>query len=94
MLALGFLVGRGSGERRIAAGYSAVSIVFLLFFWPAQGIGPDADSVFAAFPAFFAGAWMCARSPGATGVGFALLTLAHAVFWFLVRNDEFLNRIV
>ncbi|MSO83570.1 MAG: hypothetical protein EXQ53_09795 [Acidobacteria bacterium] len=91
VLALGFLVGRGSEERRIAAGFSAVSIAFLVLFWPAQGIGVDADAVFAAFPAFFAGAWMCARSPGATGLSFALLALAHGVFWFLVRDSEFLN---
>ena len=91
VLAVGFLVCRGSEERQVAAAFSAVSIVFLLLFWPAQGIGVDADSVFAAFPAFFAGAWLCARSPRATGLSFALLAGAHAVFWFVVRNSEFLN---
>lgn len=92
ILALGFLVARGSGERHIAAGYAAVSVAFLLLFWPAQGIGVDVDSVFAAFSAFFPGAWMCAQSTKATGLGFALLALAHAVFWFLVRNAEFVNQ--
>ncbi len=92
ILALGFLVGRGSRERRIAAGYAVVSVAFLLLFWPAQGPAADADSVFAAFSAFFAGAWLCARSPTATALGFAFLALAHAVFWFVVRHAEFLNQ--
>lgn len=43
ILALGFLVGRGPGERRIAAGYAVVSVAFLLLFWPAQGPAADAQ---------------------------------------------------
>ena len=92
ILALGFLVGRGSGERRIAAGYAAVSVAFLLLFWPAQGPAADADLVVAAFSAFFPGAWLCARSTKATALGFAFLALAHAAFWFVVRHAEFVNQ--
>ena len=90
VLALGLLVGGKSEERLIAAGFSCLSLLFLLFFWPAQGIGMDADSVFAIFPAFFAGAWLCASSVRATVAGVGLLAAAHAVFWYVIRNSEFL----
>ena len=90
VLALGLIVGRKSDESRIAAAFSCVSVLFLLLFWPAQGIGMDADSVFAIFPAFFAGAWLCASSVRATFAALGLLAAAHAVFWYVIRNSEFL----
>jgi hypothetical protein len=91
VLLLGLSVNHDSAVRRIAWAFSIPSLLFLVLFWPAQGIGVDADAVFAAFPAYFAGAWMCARRRGTTAAAFAMLAVAHGVFWFLIRNNEFLN---
>jgi hypothetical protein len=94
LLLLGFLVTRESNERRIAAAFSAVSIALVVLFWPAHGIGMDTDAVFSVFPAIFAGAWMCSRSPAASGIAIAFLAVAHLAYWYVVQNAEFLNRIV
>ena len=76
-------------ERRMGLLFALPSLVFLVLWWPAQGIDRDIDTVFAAFPAFFAGAWLCSRSVTTTAVAFGFLGLAHAGFWFVVQSGEF-----
>ena len=91
LLMIGLVAGAPSAERRIAAGYSLISVAALMLIWPAQGIGLDIDTVFAIFPAVYAGAWLCAHSRRATGLGFVVAAVAHGVFWALVRHNEFVN---
>jgi hypothetical protein len=91
LLLLGCLIRTPAEHRRIALAFSAVSVAFLIVFWPVQGIGIDADLVFAAFPAIFAGAWLCAHSARATAIGLMLLAAGHGVFWFVIRHFEFVN---
>ena len=57
--------------------------------WPALGVDTEMDLIFATFPAFFAGAWLCARTRTATVAGLALAALAHAGFWFVVQSGDF-----
>ena len=92
LLALGLFVPRDAGERRIAAAFSTVSVALLILFWPAHGIGMDTDAVFSVFPAVFAGAWLCSRSPRASGIGLCLWGIGHVAYWYVVQNAEFLNR--
>ena len=49
----------------------------------------EMDLIFATFPAFFAGAWLCARTRGLTVAALGLAALAHGSFWFVVRSDDF-----
>ena len=91
LLVLGGVIRTPAEHRRIALAFSAVSVAFLLVFWPVQGIGMDADLVFAAFPAIFAGAWLCAHNTRATAIGLMLLAGAHGVFWFVIRHFAFVN---
>ena len=59
-----------------------------------MGVGSEMDLIFATFPAFFAGAWLCARTRGATVAGLALAALAHAGFWFVVHSDDFTEQLL
>ena len=76
-------------ERRMGLLFALPSLVFLVLWWPAQGIDRDIDTVFAAFPAFFAGVWLCSRSVTTTAIAFGFLGLAHAGFWFVVQSGQF-----
>jgi hypothetical protein len=91
MLVLGLAVTRDAALRRIAGVFAVSSVIVLLLFWPAQGIGVDVDAVFAVFPAFFAGAWLCARNVKIASVALGTLAIAHGVFWMLVRYERFLS---
>ena len=81
-------------ERRLALVFALPSLAFLVAWWPVQGVDMEMDLIFATFPAFFAGAWLCARTKGATVAALALAALAHASFWSVVRSDDFARRSV
>ena len=81
--------GGATRERRLALAFAVPSLAFLVAWWPVQGVRMEMDLLFAAFPAFFAGAWLCARTRGATVAAMALAALAHTGFWFVVRSDHF-----
>ena len=51
-----------------------------------------AGCVAAAFPAFFAGAWLCARERRHTAIAAAILISAHLAFWRIVLDTRFVNR--
>ena len=90
VLLLGLLSRSGAArERRVALVFALPSLAFLVAWWPVQGVDMEMDLIFATFPAFFAGAWLCARTRGVTVAALGLAALAHGSFWFVVRSDDF-----
>ena len=87
------LVGRreSAGVIRAAIAYAIPSSVFLLMFWPIQGLAVEMDLVFAGFPALYALAWVCASDSRRTVVAAALLMSAHFAFWRIVFDAAFVN---
>ena len=71
--------------------FSLPSALFLCAFWPVQGLAVEADLLFAAFPAFFAVAWMASRTARATFWSLLFLASAHVVFWRVMLSDLFVN---
>lgn len=71
--------------------YSVPSTIFVICFWPIQGLGPEMDLVVAAFPALYALAWVCAHDPRRTMIAAALLISAHVAFWRIVLDARFVN---
>ena len=76
---------------RMAFVYSIPSTVFLLLFWPIQGLAAEMDLIFAAFPALFALAWVCAHDVRRTMIAAAMLASAQLAFWRVVLDHTFLN---
>lgn len=87
---IGLAAADRESRRAVLAG-ALVSVGVMLLIWPAQGIGQDIDSVLAVFPAFFAGAWLCAARPWAAVSALCTLGIGHAVFWLVVRSEAFTN---
>jgi len=50
--------------------------------------------IVALFPAVFALLWVAATSLRASIASAALLVLGHAVFWWVVLDDRFINRML
>ena len=71
--------------------YAIPSILFWIFFWPIQGLGVDTGHVFGAFPAFFAGAWLCAGERRHASIAAILLITGHLAFWRIVLDTRFVN---
>ena len=78
-------------EVRAALLYTVPSALFLVMFWPIQGLGVEMDLVFAAFPAIYALAWICAHDPRRTVIAAAILVSAHLAFWRIVIGIDFVN---
>ncbi len=76
---------------RLALPYALPSLAFLVIFWPVQGLGVEMDLVFAAFPATYALAWVCAQDPKRTMIAAGLFASAHLVFWRVVLDTAFVN---
>ncbi len=76
---------------RLVLCYALPSLLFLIFFWPPQGIGVDTGHVAGAFPAFFAGAWLCARERRHAAIAAAILISGHLAFWRIVLDTRFVN---
>ena len=71
--------------------YALPSAFFVCAFWPIQGLAVEADLLFAAFPGFFALAWVASRSAAATWYALPVLASAHVVFWRVMLSDLFVN---
>lgn len=87
VLLLGLWRGGAPRERRLGMAFALPSLAFLVMWWPVQGMRMEMDLIFAAFPAFFVGAWLCSRTRAATVVCLFLLALSHGAFWSLALND-------
>jgi hypothetical protein len=82
---------RFGDDVRMALVYSLPSVLFSIAFWPVQGLGVEMDLVAAAFPAFYALAWVCAHEGRRGLIAAALLASAHVAFWRIVLDDRFTN---
>jgi hypothetical protein len=78
-------------EVRAALVYAVPSVIFLVVFWPIQGLGVEMDLIVAAFPALYAAAWVCAHEPRHTWIAGAVLVSAHLAFWRIVLDPRFVN---
>lgn len=66
-------------------------LVFVVWFWPVQGLGNDSDFLGSAFPATYAAAWLLAGSLRASVIGFLALVagnaaMAHILTWGFVHS--------
>jgi hypothetical protein len=66
-------------------------LVFLVWFWPVQGLGNDSDFLGSAFPPTYAAAWLVARDLRASALGFAAMiagnvAIAHILTWGFVHS--------
>ncbi|MDP9226660.1 MAG: hypothetical protein M3P18_23030, partial [Actinomycetota bacterium] len=66
---------RGSAQRALLIGTVPV-LVFVIWFWPVQGIGNDSDFLGSAFPAAYAAAWLIAGNAA----------MAHILTWGFVHS--------
>ena len=82
---------RFSVEARCALAYALPSTIFALLFWPIQGLAVEMDLVFAAFPAVYALAWVCAHDRRAAMTAAAILGCGHLIFWRIVFDSAFVN---
>jgi hypothetical protein len=71
--------------------YAIPSVLFLIFYWPPQGLGVDTGHLVGTFPAMFAAAWLCARQQRHTTVAALLLISGHLGFWRMVLDTRFVN---
>lgn len=78
-------------EVRAALCYTVPSAIFVIVFWPIQGLGVEMDLVVAAFPALYALAWVCAHDARRTTIAAAWLLSAHVAFWRIVLDSRFVN---
>ncbi|MGH7552903.1 MAG: hypothetical protein ACREMQ_07715 [Longimicrobiales bacterium] len=79
-------------EVRAALLYAVPSTVFLVAFWPVQGLAVEMDLVLAAFPALYGLAWVCAYDPRRATIAAVLLASAHLAFWRIVLGGDFVNQ--
>ncbi len=89
VLLLGLWKSESGRERRLIWLFALPSLIFLVAWWPAQGVSMESDLLFAIFPAFFAGAWSCSRTPAATVAGLSLVLVCHVVFWWVILAPDF-----
>ena len=78
-------------ESRLALAFTVPCLIAFLLFWPVQGIAIEMDMIVAVFPAIFALLWVCSHSARASVASAGLLALGHAVFWWVVLDDRFIN---
>ena len=81
----------GSSDVTAAVLYSIPASIFLVMFWPIQGLGVEMDLLFAAFPAVYALAWVCAHDRRAALIAAVVLAGAHLVFWRVALDSAFVN---
>jgi hypothetical protein len=82
---------RHRDQVRVLLCYAIPSVLFLIVYWPPQGLGVDTGHVFATFPALYACAWLCAQERQHTTIGAALLISGHFAFWRVVLDTRFVN---
>ena len=78
-------------ETYAALRYAVPSLIFVVLFWPIQGLAVELDLLFAAFPALYALAWVCALDTRRATQAALLLAFGHLVFWRIALDSAFVN---
>ena len=78
-------------EAHAALLYAIPPLVFVVVFWPIQGLAVELDLLFAAFPALYALAWVCAHDARRATLAALLLAFGHLVFWRIALDSAFVN---
>jgi hypothetical protein len=78
-----------SGKAVLVA--AAPILLFLIWFWPVQGLGNDSDFLGSAFPPTYAAAWILARRLEPSAVALLVLiagnaAIAHVLTWPFVHS--------
>jgi hypothetical protein len=82
----------GRGPTRTAVLVATAPILlFLIWFWPVQGLGNDSDFLGSAFPPVYAAAWIISRRFTPSAVGLLILAagnaaIAHILTWPFVHS--------
>jgi len=71
--------------------YAVPSAAFVILFWPIQGLAVELDLLFAAFPALYALAWVCAHDARRAAIAALLLAFGHLLFWRIALDSAFVN---
>lgn len=82
---------RGGPARQALLIGTVPVLLFVIWFWPVQGIGDDSDFLGSAFPAAYAAAWLIAGNLRASIIGFLILVagnaaMAHILTWGFVHS--------
>ena len=67
------------------------AVLFVIFFWPIQGLGNDTDFLGSAFPALYGVGWLAARSRRAPAVLVAALAVGQLALLHVVRSILFIH---
>jgi hypothetical protein len=65
--------------------------LFVVFFWPIQGLGNDTDFLGSAFPALYGVGWLAARSRRRSLVLAAALVVGQAAMLYVVHGTQFVH---
>jgi hypothetical protein len=78
-------------ETHAALLYAVPSTIFVVLFWPIQGLAVELDLLFGAFPALYALAWVCAHDARRTTIAAVFLAFGHLIFWRIALDSAFVN---
>jgi hypothetical protein len=82
---------RGDRLWQAIAVASVPVVLFVIFFWPVQGLGNDTDFLGAAFPSLYAASWLASRSGRLSVAAVAALALSRAAMLYVVHPYTFIH---
>jgi hypothetical protein len=85
-----FVVRGGRMWEAVVMGTAPV-ILFVIFFWPVQGLGNDTDFLGAAFPSLYASSWLASRSNRLSLIVAIVLGISQAAMLYVVHGDRFVH---
>jgi hypothetical protein len=66
-------------------------VLFVIFFWPVQGLGNDTDNLGAIFPALYGVAWLTSRFGRLSSILVAALAVGQLALVYVVHGTEFVH---
>jgi hypothetical protein len=66
-------------------------VLFVIFFWPGQGLGNDTDLFGSAFPALYGIGWLTSRSSRVSMILAAALAVGQVAIVYVVHGTEFVH---
>jgi hypothetical protein len=82
---------RGDRLWEAVAVASVPVVLFVIFFWPVQGLGNDTDFLGSAFPPLYAAGWLASRSKRLSLVAVAILGLSQLAMLYVVHSNAFVH---